>query len=453
MKFGIRRRVSAILVMLAAHLTMAGCTGSWNPAVGSGDGNSQPRGAAPLPEDTVTIDFWFPWDGDYRRDFKKNVVDVFERTHPGIKVKLTFVENTGQTQASDKLLTAIAGGEAPDVALFDRFLIGSWAARGYLEDLSSYVEEAGIAPTDYYPSVWKEALYRGNVYGLPWRADVRAMYYNKTLMKNAGLNPNLPPKTIEELDLMAEAMFLKGDDGRYLQVGFVPWMNQGFFYTNAWNWGGVLQDSEGNLTPNDPQNVKALEWMAGYAKKYGIEDLTKFSEEMGKVGVNSFWTGKVGFNFDGNWILDDLAHVDPDFEWGIAPMPAAEGYEHVTWVGGWSYVMPKGAPHPEEAWEFIKFVAYKEGTLLWAQRENAGNDITVMPEVNAALQLSEHPGLRLFLDMMPEAYTRPVTPVGSLLWNESQRVQELAIHGRGEPQQLLDELKANVDAELMKVKP
>ncbi|HZG74515.1 MAG TPA: ABC transporter substrate-binding protein [Paenibacillus sp.] len=446
-RIGNRWALRAMFVLMVAATTMAGC----NASTGA-DGGSPASDVDGVPaEEPVTIDFWFPWDGDYRRDFKKNVVDVFERQHPGIKVKMTFVENTGQTQASDKLLTAIAGGEPPDVALFDRFLIGSWAARGYLEDLTSYVREAGIAPSDYYPSVWREAVYRGDVYGLPWRADIRAMFYNKTLMKEAGLDPNVPPRTIQELDRMAEAMFRRGDDGQYEQVGFVPWMNQAFIYTNAWNWGGVLQDAEGRLTPNDPQNVKALEWMADYAKTYGIEDLTSFSDEMGKIGVNSFWTGKVGFNFDGNWILDDLAHVDPGFEWGIAPMPSAEGYEHVTWVGGWSYVMPKGAAHPKEAWEFIKFVAYKEGTLLWAERENAGNDITVIPSVNAELGLSDHPGLKLFLDMMPNAYTRPVTPIGSLLWNELQRVQDLAIHGRGEPAQLLDELNAKIDAELNKI--
>ena len=47
---------------------------------------------------------------------------------------------------------------------------------------------------------------------------------------------------------------------------------------------------------------------------------------MGQTGMNPFWTGKVGFVFDGNWILNDLDKYKPTFEWGVAPMPSAEGY-------------------------------------------------------------------------------------------------------------------------------
>jgi ABC-type glycerol-3-phosphate transport system substrate-binding protein len=367
----------------------------------------------------VTIDFWFPWSGDFQKDFKQYVLDEFEKKYPNIKVKMTFVETTGQTQASDKLLTAIAGGNAPDVALFDRFLIGSWAAKNSLEDLTSYVDADGIKPEDYYPGVWAEAVYKDKVYGLPWNTDTRAMYYNKTLMKAAGLDPEQPPKTISELDEMAEKIYKKGSNGKYTDVGFVPWMNQGYLYTQGWNWGGQWE-RDGQLTPNDPQIVKALEWMAGYAKKYDISNLTSFSDAMGQTGMNPFWTGKVGFVFDGNWVLNDLSKYKPNFEWGVAPMPHADGYESATWSGGWSFVM------------------------------TAGNDITTMPAVNEELKLSEKPNLKVFIDLMPKAYTRPVTPVGAFLWNETMRVQDLAIHGKGSAQELLDEVKKNVDAELAK---
>ncbi len=405
---------------------------------------------AEKPAEVVTIDFWFPWSGEFQKDFKKYVVDVFEQEHPNIKVKMTFVENTGQSQASDKLLTAIAGGNPPNVALFDRFLIGSWAAKNSLEDLTSYVDAGGVLPSDYYPGVWAETVYQNKIYGLPWSTDNRAMYYNKTLLKAAGLDPDKPPKTMSELDEMAAAVYKKGSNGKYSEVGFVPWMNQGFLYTQGWNWGGQWEKN-GELTPNDPQIVRALDWMAGYATKYDIANLTSFSDAMGQTGMNPFWSGKVGFVFDGNWVLNDLNKYKPEFEWGVAPMPAADGYESVTWAGGWSYVIPKGAKNVKESWEFLKFVAHKEGTLLWAKRPTAGYDITVLPSVNEELKLQDNAHLKVFLDLMPTAYTRPVTPVGSFLWNETMRVQDLAIHGKGSAQELLDKVKENVDAELAKL--
>lgn len=443
-----KKRISAMLVIaLAIVIVLAGCSGK--SGTSGLEDNGEPDGTAPA--DQVTIDFWFPWGGDYQKEFKQYVVDEFEKKHPNIKVKMTFVEASGQTQSSDKLLTAIAGGNPPDVALFDRFLIGSWASKGSLTDLTEFVENGGVSPDDYYKSVWDETVYENKVYALPWGTDNRAMYYNKTLMKKAGLDPNNPPKTMAELDEMAEAMFVEGNNGKYDEIGFIPWMNQGFLYTQAWNWGGAWEQ-DGELTPNNPQNVKALDWMAGYAKKYNIENLTSFSTAIGQTGMNAFWTGKVGFVFDGNWVLNDLSKYKPEFEWGVAPMPAADGYPSVTWAGGWSYVIPKGAAHTKEAWEFVKFVAHKEGTLLWSKRPTAGNDITVLPSVNEELKLADNPNLKIFLDMMPNAYTRPVTPVGSFLWNETMRVQDLAINGKGEARQLLDEVKKNVDAELAKIK-
>jgi multiple sugar transport system substrate-binding protein len=443
---------------LAITLTAAGCsstnTASSSPntkatEVKSTDA-STPKAATSSGE-PVTIDFWFPWGGDYQKDFKTNVVDVFEKQHPNIKVKMTFVETTGQTQASDKLLTAIAGGNPPDVALFDRFLIGSWAAKGSLTDLSGYVKSSGISPDDYYKGLWAETVYKDKVYALPWGTDNRGLFYNKTLLKEAGLDPNKPPTTIAELDQMAEKVFKKGSNGKYSQIGFIPWMNQGFLYTHAWNFGGKWEDANHNLTPNDPQNVKALAWMADYAKKYDIGNLTSFSDAMGQTGMNPFWTGKVGFEVDGNWILNDLSKYKLNFDWGVAPMPAAESGKSTTWAGGWSYVIPKGSKHEKEAWEFVKFVSHKEGTLLWAKRPKAGFDITAMPKVNEELKLSDNPNLKVFLDLMPTAYTRPVSPVGAFLWNEALRVQDLAIHGKGDAKTLLDEVKKNVDTELAKV--
>lgn len=111
----------------------------------------------------------------------------------------------------------------------------------------------------------------------------------------------------------------------------------------------------------------------------------------------------------------------------------------------------KGSKHEKEAWEFVKFVAHKEGTLLYAKRPKAGNDITAMPQVNEELKLADNPNLKVFLDLMPNAFTRPVSPVGAFLWNEAIRVQDLAIHGKGDAKTLLDEVKKNVDTELAKV--
>ncbi|WP_274653597.1 ABC transporter substrate-binding protein [Paenibacillus humicola] len=428
--------------LLTAAVALSGCGSGGNSAEGgtSDSGGSSGKSG----EQTTTVDFWVNWGGDFKNDYQKYVIDEFEKTHPNIKVKMTYVEGT------DKLLTSIAGGNPPDVAQLDRFMVGSWAAKGSLEDLSPLIDRDGINKDDYYPGVWAEATYNNKVYALPWGTDARALYYNKTLMQKAGLDPNKPPKTMDELDAMSAKMFKKAGGGKYDEIGFIPWMNQGFIYTYGWAFGGKFEEN-GQLTPNNPENVKALEWMVSYAKKYNIATLSSFSNAMGQTGINPFWTGKVGFIVDGNWILNDLAKMKPNFEWGVTPIPSPAGLPSTTWSGGFSYAIPKGAKHKEAAWELMKFIAGHDGTLLWAKRPDGTNDITAMPKVNEELKMDQNPNLKVFLDLMPTAKFRPVTPVGQKLWDELARVQDLAINGKGQPQALLDEVKKNVDNELAKV--
>lgn len=423
--------------------------GAGNEAA-AGDKNADAAGgdAAAGSGEKITLTLW-GWSGKFQTDFTKIVIGEFEKEHPNIKVK--YMPDQG---GNDKLTTLIAGGTPPDVAILDRFLAGAWAAKGSLESLTPYLEmDSEISGNDYYPAVWAEGNYNNEAYAMPFGTDNRGLYYNKTLMKEAGLDPNKPPTTIDELDSMAEKIFKKSTSGGYEQVGFIPWMGQSYLYTQSWNFGGEWT-KDGELTPNDPQIVKTLEWMTGYAKKYDMAKINKFNDVMGKTGINPFWTGKVGFMVDGNWILNDLksnAKVKPTFEWSVAPMPSEEGYPQTTWAGGWSFAMPKGGKHPQEAWELLKFITGYKGTLLWAKRADAGNDITAMPKVNEEIKIADNPQLKVFLDMMPNAHFRPVTPAGQKMWDETFRVQDLALNGKGEPKKLLDEVKKNVDSELKKL--
>ncbi|SEM60448.1 ABC transporter substrate-binding protein [Paenibacillus sp. OV219] len=417
-----------------------------SPATVTGHAAIDPNMASDVPRSSnpVTISLWFPWGGGFQNEFYETVVRPFEEANPDIRVKLTFVENSDNSQVSDKLLTSIAGGQAPDVAMFDRFAVGEWAAMGALEDLSDQVNRDGM-DSIYYPNVWEETQFNGRTYALPWNVDSRAMYYNKSLMEEAGLDPNKPPRTIAELDAMAEKMYKLNKQGFYDQVGFIPWQAQGFLYTHGWNFGGEWE-KEGRLTPNDPHIVQALEWMQGYARKYGVKQLASFTDSMRETGRNPFVSGRIGFMYEGNWLLNDMD--DARFDWGIAPMPTSDGNGNVTWSGGWSFVMPKGAKHQAQAWRFIKFVAGKEGSMLWTGRSGGTNDLASIPEVNEQLGQKKKEHLDVFLQLLEHAHIRPVSPIGEYMWQEMYKVQNLAVKLQGSPKALLEEMKKHIDTEL-----
>jgi len=441
-----------MILIIAVIILLNACAGKkmaadWDTHPGATDTARQKASQTMHTGAPVTISFWFPWVGGFQQEFYETVVKPFEEANPDIKVKMTFVENSDNSQTSDKLLTAIAGGKAPDVAMFDRFIVGEWAAMGTIEDLTEYAVRDDMEKY-YYKGVWSESQYKGKTYALPWNMDSRAMFYNKTLMEEAGLDPGKPPATIAEMDAMAEKIFKKNKDGSYERVGFIPWSGQGFLYTHGWNFGGEWE-KDGELTPNDPHIVKALEWMQGYARKYDSKKLLSFTDAMRQTGRHTFLSGKIGFVYEGNWLLNDMDSAG--FEWGVAPMPTEDGDQSVTWSGGWSFVMPKGAKNKEQAWRFIKFIAGKEGSLLWGGRAANKNDLTCIPEVNAVLGFDKKENLAVFTSLLKHAHIRPVTPVGGYMWDEMYRVQKLASTLQGDPKQLLDEMKKNVDTELAKV--
>ncbi|MCS7459692.1 ABC transporter substrate-binding protein [Paenibacillus doosanensis] len=436
-----------MLILMFIPLVLAGC----NSAILEQTADAKSAGRDKK-QQVTTLHFWFSIGGEFQRDFQKYVIEEFEKTHPGIKVKLTIAEDADKTHISDKLLAAIAGKSSPDVAVIDRFTIGSMAAKGAVEDISDLVRRDGIQAADYDPGAWEEVRYQNKVYGLPFLADTRAMYYNKTLMRNAGLNPERPPGTIEELDDMVEKLFIKNRKGKYEQVGFVPWMGQGSLFTHALNFGARFAGDNGEFDLSEPQTAQALKWMTSYAKKYDIANLSEFSDTTAQIGVSPFWTGKIGFVFEGNWILRDLEKYRPEFEWGVAPMPSVHDSPQTSWIGGNAMIIPKGAVQRELAWAFIKYAAQKDGNFRWAEHAGGTGLMTSMPAVNERLGLSQDHNMRVFLDLMSTSQIRPVSPAASFYWAETYRIRDLAINGKGAPAALLQEAKDNIGAELAKIK-
>jgi multiple sugar transport system substrate-binding protein len=186
----------------------------------------------------VTLEFWTPWapnapDGQL---LQNTLLPEFEKANPGFKVNYTQVATSGNTQASEKLLTAINAGTPPDVNYFDRFIVTSWAAQGFLTDISDYAKRDNFTQTMFLKEAWDEATWAGKLYATPFTTDFRMLYYNKAHFQEAGLDPNKPPKTIAELDETAEKL-TRRDGAKFSRMGFVPWAYQGWLYTWGWLWG------------------------------------------------------------------------------------------------------------------------------------------------------------------------------------------------------------------------
>jgi multiple sugar transport system permease protein len=417
------------------------------------------------------------------------VIREFERQNPDIKVRILSM-GAGQMDPQ-KLMTSIVGNVAPDVINQDRFTISDWASRGAFRALDDFIQRDQSVdpntPTEdkFYAAPWEEATYDGRIYAIPTGADNRILYINRARFRErarelraAGLDPEGAPKTWSELLAYSKVLTEKNPDGSLKRAGFLPnfgnsWLYMYCFMNNA-NFMGA--DAR-TCTMATPESAEALDFMKqGYEIVGGYEKAKSF--ESGFLGKenDAFIIGKVAMKIDGDWILNSLSLYAPRLDLDVAPPPvpddryyrkgrfANEKDTFVTWFGGFSLAIPRGAKNVADAWRYIKFATSKEGILIeneaqrdWERRRGR----TYIPrniankEANEAVFAKFKPAdrkfanaLALHIELGKYGRVRPSTFVGQTLWSEHVKAMEVALYGKASALDALKEGQKAVQREL-----
>ena len=381
----------------------------------------------------------------------------------------------GSGMDPQKLMCGIAGGSPPDVIYQDRFAVGGWAARDAFMKLDDLVARSDVInPDDYYASCWEEACYEGSVYAIPINTDDRALYYNKDLLMRAGYVDDkgqaVPPRTWQQLREYARRLSEFDDEDHLSRCGFIPNFGNSWLYLYGWQNGGRFMSRDGrSCTLDEPPIVEALQFMVDiYDDLGGVEEVDSFRAGFEAAENDPFLTGKVVMKIDGNWVLNAIATYAPDLNFGVAAAPVPEGKPYITWSGGFSWAIPVGARHPQEAWKFIEWMSQPDTCASIDEvdrRYNLSRGQPFVPNLNANKHVTQaamrryveqnedltqnlREGFRTFVDLLPDARFRPVTPVGQKLWDEHARAFELATHHVYEPEEALRRGRQAVEEEL-----
>lgn len=441
-------RIAAGLIFLTA---LAGCTGGGSSGTPPGSapadpGTSAPPGGQPAAGEKTEITFWHNWQTGPSGESIKQSVAEFNRTHPHIVVKPVYVAADGGDSVTSKLLTAVAGGNPPEVMLASRYGVAEYM--NAVTPLNELAAKDGITSDQFYKWAWDEASYEGTLLGLPYDGTARALYYNKDHFKEAGLDPDNPPRTIAELEEAAAKLTVK-EGNRYTRFGLIPWYGEGWLYTWGWAFGGDFLDTQtGRVTANDPKIVEALEWMAAFGAKYGIQDVSSFTSSAGSNATNPFITGQLSMMVSGNWMLSQFQEYNPNLNYGITYIPTPSGDNFTTFVGGRVMIIPKGVKKMEAAWEFVKWMcATEEGQSF----KKITGEFAAMPSVDQKMY-SDDRRQDKFLEVLPNGKNRPVILAGNMMWDDLAKAPDLVMNGRGSAKQVLDDITNKINAEIDKKK-
>src|SRR5690606_6428575 len=164
-----------------------------------------------------------------------------------------------------KILTAVLSGDPPDVV--SQFVpVVKWASRLALTPLDGFIASSRLDTTAFFPALWSEMRWQEHVYALPVNSTSYALFYNKTLFRAAGLDPEAPPETWDEVAEAARRLTERGPRGRITTVGFVPdYGNLPTTQLMAWQQGAEFLSPDGTtVTLAAPEMERALQWIADF---------------------------------------------------------------------------------------------------------------------------------------------------------------------------------------------
>jgi multiple sugar transport system substrate-binding protein len=313
--------------------------------------------AAPMGAYAEDLQMWERTGGNAQMVDK--LVEMWNAKNPDRKIVLTYIEHS---EMVPKLAQAIASGEVPDLMGLDLIYGPQFEAAGQLEDITDYFKDDPTLKTAS-PGHIQVSTFNDRLYGVPLYADVSVLFWNKTLFKAAGLDPEVGPASLQDIHDMAAKITALGDGnyGYYL-AGNCAGCNIFTFGPLIWASGGKIEPLDANDEPLVGDNIpKVLEW-ARTMHKEGLINPANQSEN-GSTFAEQFGTGKIGIMGTGNFNLFLLkAQNEALFNGnvGITFLPGLEKGSAASFAGGDIVTVPKGSAHVADAVDFMKFILSDE---------------------------------------------------------------------------------------------
>ncbi len=367
------RHVMAIS-LLALALWTAGCSSSTNTSSGSSD-----KGPIQV------------WTMEDSKSFTALMDDFTKQT--GIQVQVQAVP---WGNVSDKLTTAVASGNGPDVMQIGLSLLPSFQSAGALLDLSPYVKDhPGLQSANYLPAVASDKINpSGKVLSVPWVSDVRILFYRTDILSAAGISS--PPTTWSQLHDDAAILARRGQ-GKYGY--YIPQWDSALPVEFTWGAGGDVVDRSGKVTFDTAQFKRAADFYISFYKDRLVPTASDFDQTQG------FISGAAPMLISGPYLAAGISSAAPQLsgKWGVSMLP--RDVTNTSLFAGSNMGIWHNSKHVDASLRLLDWLAKPVAQLSWYK---AANELPTAKSALADPSLSGDPNVKIYTDQLQNAKLLPL---------------------------------------------
>lgn len=316
-----------------------------------------------MAQDPIEIEYWqYFFQG--RVDAIDALIEQFEAENPGITVNHTHFP---YADYRTRIAAAVPAGEGPDVIQMFYGWVPDYIGAELLQPLPEEYFPLQQIEDEYFDIV-QAMVVDGQLYAVPTAVRSLALFWNKRMFEEAGLDPEVPPATLDEMVEYAVALTERDGGGNLTAVGLTMamtgqdhhWWREGLVR----QFGGQPYSDDGRtVTYNDEAGAAALHYYIDMIQEHGVSDIGFMDEPQA-----AFRAGRGGMHIDGSFRLGALRDTR-GLDWGVGELPANAAGERYNfssyWVNGIT-TTPQGAEFDAAA-RFLQFITTPDAMQLWLE--------------------------------------------------------------------------------------
>ncbi|MGZ4801004.1 MAG: ABC transporter substrate-binding protein [Acidimicrobiia bacterium] len=361
-----RRTASCSVIGLVCALVFASCSGGGGSGRAAGPSGSDTcsQGALRTARKPVNITMWHQMGTNNARVFA-SIVDGFNRSQGDVHVKL--VDQSAEISALPKFRAGLTTGDIPDVIQLEETALQAMIDSKATMPVQACIDSDHYSLADFLPKVTGYYTVKGVLRSMPYNPSNPILFYNKNAFARAGLDPNRPPQTLEEVRADSQKIVASGAAKHGIALRIAEFFTEfwssknGQVYANNGN-GRLRRATEARL--DNPTQRTVWTWWHDMVRD-GLA-LNTGRDPGGATHLLAIGTGDAAMTIEGSGVLGPIVKVlesgqYPGVKVGTGPLPGVHAGGGVQTAEGSLYIVKRSdAAHRAAAWRFIKYLVAPE---------------------------------------------------------------------------------------------